>query len=244
MSHHRTRTAASPGSIQPGSVLLGSIRLGSERLGSERLGAACLAAARLGAVCLSAVCMAVPAAAQDDGTDLSGYIRGFREADIRDLTSIVHDMSSQVNDLSGSVRDMVADSGGDIAMRETDGSIVLSVTSDVLFAFDSAELTAPARETLARIAAVLTEGEGGASQGAVQVVGHTDSKGPEDYNQRLSEDRAASVVAFLTESGVPSDRLRAAGRGESEPVAPNQIDGADDPEGRAQNRRVEFVLPR
>lgn len=202
------------------------------------------AAAAVTTICLAAVCLAAPVAAQEDGGDLSGYIRELRDADIRDLASTVHDMTSQVSDLSGSVRDMVADSGGDIAMRETDDSIVLSVTSDVLFAFDSAELTAPARETLARIAAVLTEGEGGAVQGTVQVVGHTDAKGPEDYNQRLSEERAASVVTSLTESGVPAARLRAAGRGETEPVTPNQIDGADNPEGRAQNRRVEFVLPR
>lgn len=231
----------------PRSDSLGAIRPGS--------GDPCFihqSAIRLAAACLSAVCMAVPAAAQDDGGDLSGYIRELREADIRDLTSTVHDMASPTSDLSGSVRDMVASSGGDIAMRETEDSIVLSVTSDVLFAFDSAELTAPARATLARIAAVLTGGDGGAGEGAVQdtgqgtvqVVGHTDLKGPEDYNQRLSEERAASVVAFLTESGVPAARLRAAGRGETDPVAPNQTAGTDDPEGRAKNRRVEFVLPR
>lgn len=158
--------------------------------------------------------------------------------DIRDLSAAVLDTGGATTGLSSDVEAMVADSGGNIAMRETEDSIVLSVASDVLFGFDSAALTDPARETLAQIATMLVANDGG----QVQVVGHTDAKGSDDYNQRLSEERAASVVAFLTERDVPADRLEPVGRGESEPVAENEIDGADNPEGRAQNRRVEFVL--
>lgn len=189
------------------------------------------------AAALITVALGVPVAAQED---LSGYIVDLDGHDIRDLTLTIRDMAAQTSGMSGTVRDMVAGSGGDIAMRETDDSIVLSVTSDVLFGFDSAELTAPARETLARIATVLADNDGG----LVQVVGHTDATGSDAYNQRLSEERAAAVVTFLTASDVPSARLEAGGRGESEPVAPNEVDGADNPDGRAQNRRVEFVLPK
>lgn len=189
------------------------------------------------AAALITVALAAPVAAQED---LSSYIVDLDGHDIRDLTLTIRDMAAQTSGMSGTVRDMVAGSGGDIAMRETDDSIVLSVTSDVLFGFDSADLTAPARETLARIATVLAENDGG----PVQVVGHTDARGPDAYNQRLSEERAAAVVTFLTASDVPSARLEAGGRGESEPVAPNEVDGADNPDGRAQNRRVEFVLPK
>lgn len=192
------------------------------------------------AITLIAGCLPVLAIAQTADPDVSGYIRQLEAADIRDLEMTVRDMGAQTSGMSGAVRDMVEGSGGDIAMRETEDSIVLSVTSDVLFEFDSAALTPPARQTLAQIALVLVQGD----DRAVQVVGHTDSKGSDDYNQRLSQERAASVVAFLTESDVPPDRLQAVGRGESEPVAENEVNGADNPEGRAQNRRVEFVLPK
>ncbi|AUH33635.1 OmpA family protein [Paracoccus tegillarcae] len=180
------------------------------------------------------------AVAQDADVDLTQFSRDLQGADIRDLILTVQDMQSAVSDMSGDVQDMVDGSGGNIAMRETDDSIVLSVTSDVLFAFDSADLTDPARDTLAQIATMLVGNPGG----TVQVVGHTDSKGSDDYNQRLSEQRAEAVAGFLANSDVAQSRLDPVGRGEAEPVAPNEIDGADNPDGRAQNRRVEFVLPK
>lgn len=182
------------------------------------------------ALSLTVACLALPGSAQSE--DLSRYIR--------DLTLTVRDMDSAARGTADNVRDMVADSGGDITMRETDDSIVLSVTSDVLFDFDSAALTPAAQDTLSRIAGVIA----GMAGDAVQVVGHTDAKGPDAYNQRLSEQRANAVLSFLTQNDVPADRLAASGRGEAEPVAPNEINGADNPEGRAQNRRVEFVLPK
>jgi len=72
---------------------------------------------------------------------------------------------------------------------------------------------------------------------AIEVRGHTDNRGSDDFNLRLSEKRAESVVAYLVGKGVPADRLRAVGRGEAEPVYDN-----DTRTGRAANRRVEFVI--
>ena len=73
----------------------------------------------------------------------------------------------------------------------------------------------------------------------VHVVGHTDSVGSEAYNQRLSEQRAQSVVDYLVSTGVPRERLRAEGRGEMEPRDSNATEA-----GRQLNRRVElFVKP-
>ena len=71
--------------------------------------------------------------------------------------------------------------------------------------------------------------------------GHTDSWGSDAYNDRLSHQRAEAVRDFL-EQRYPNlrGRVRAVGRGEREPVAPNEIDGRDNPAGRAQNRRVEI----
>ena len=71
--------------------------------------------------------------------------------------------------------------------------------------------------------------------------GHTDSRGSDEYNDRLSQQRADAVKEFL-EDRYPNlrGRVHAVGRGEREPVAPNEIDGRDNPAGRALNRRVEI----
>ncbi len=71
---------------------------------------------------------------------------------------------------------------------------------------------------------------------AVSIEGHTDSDGDNDLNQKLSEDRAETVMKQLVSMGLSKDRLSFRGYGESKPVAPN-----DTPEGKASNRRVEFV---
>ena len=68
------------------------------------------------------------------------------------------------------------------------------------------------------------------------VEGHTDNVGIPDYNKRLSDARAKSVVAALSAQGIDSRRLRAAGFGQEKPIADNSTDA-----GRAQNRRVELV---
>ncbi len=77
-----------------------------------------------------------------------------------------------------------------------------------------------------------------------QINSHTDSKGDDNYNQNLSERRAKSVVDYLTlVKGVPAQRLKSKGFGETKPIAPNEnADGSDNPEGRAQNRRTEFEV--
>jgi len=76
----------------------------------------------------------------------------------------------------------------------------------------------------------------------VEVAGHTDSKGTDAYNQKLSERRATSVYNYLTQNGVDASRLVGPiGYGESRPIAPNtNPDGSDNPEGRAKNRRTEL----
>ncbi|HSA59956.1 MAG TPA: OmpA family protein [bacterium] len=85
----------------------------------------------------------------------------------------------------------------------------------------------------------------------VLVVGHTDERGTDEYNQRLSERRAQSVMNWFIQNGIPASRLSAEGRGESEPIAVNEPvdDGGDTPEedafadpGRALNRRIELHI--
>jgi len=76
----------------------------------------------------------------------------------------------------------------------------------------------------------------------VSIIGHTDSKGSDDYNDRLSNRRAISVKNWLSESGVTSE-MTSEGKGERFPVALNNTaDGMDDPKGRQLNRRVQFII--
>lgn len=79
----------------------------------------------------------------------------------------------------------------------------------------------------------------------VMVEGHTDSKGSDAYNQRLSERRAQAVLNWLAENGVGSSRMQAIGYGGTRPIADNNNpNGSDNPEGRAMNRRVELKVVR
>jgi len=71
----------------------------------------------------------------------------------------------------------------------------------------------------------------------VELGGHTDSDGTDDYNQKLSQARTQSVVDYLTDAGVAENRLVAKGYGEKEPIAPN-----DTKENKQLNRRTEFKV--
>lgn len=105
------------------------------------------------------------------------------------------------------------------------------VLRGVNFEFDSAQIRPDAQVILDLAAETLSSNPGV----AVGVVGHTDSRGADAYNQGLSERRARSVRDYLTRKGVSSSRMTTAGRGESQPTATNDTDA-----GRAENRRVEL----
>ena len=111
----------------------------------------------------------------------------------------------------------------------------IKVTFDnaILFDFDSAALRPTAEENLREFASSMQEFEGT----EVLIVGHTDSKGSEEYNLRLSERRASSAADYLIEQGLRPSRITTMGKGESEPVATNET-----AEGRQQNRRVEVAI--
>jgi len=105
--------------------------------------------------------------------------------------------------------------------------------SDVLFDTGSHTLKPGAREKLAKISGILLAHPGL----TLQIEGHTDSVGSDEFNQLLSERRADSVRDFLAEQGVPVSSITARGFGKTQPVASN-----DTPEGRQRNRRVELVV--
>jgi len=105
--------------------------------------------------------------------------------------------------------------------------------SDVLFDTGSSTLKPGAREKLAKISGILLAHPGL----TLQIEGHTDSVGSDEFNQLLSERRADTVRDFLAEQGVPASSISARGFGKTQPVATN-----DTPEGRQRNRRVELVV--
>ncbi len=105
--------------------------------------------------------------------------------------------------------------------------------SDVLFETGSYTLRPAARERLAKVSGILLAYPGL----RLEVEGHTDSVGTEEYNQRLSEQRAGSVRDYLLQQGVSDGAMVARGFGKSHPIAPNTS-----MQGRQQNRRVELVL--
>lgn len=105
----------------------------------------------------------------------------------------------------------------------------VSMTVGIEFDFDSAVVKPEYNGEIQKVADFLHQYEGV----KVEVQGHTDSKGTDAYNQKLSEERAASVGAVLQQNGISADRIRTKGYGESMPIADNNTS-----EGRAQNRRV------
>lgn len=123
--------------------------------------------------------------------------------------------------------------------KEVDDRTLITLDETVLFAFGESTLQQGAGAPLTRVARLITD----ESSGEVDIVGHTDSIGDETDNQALSLARAQAVADALVDRGVDPDRLVVSGRGESAPIAPNETaEGADDPEGRAQNRRVEVFF--
>lgn len=121
----------------------------------------------------------------------------------------------------------------DAKIERVGEGIQVTFDSGILFDFDSSNLRAEARANLADLAASLNEYEGT----RVLVVGHTDSRGTDDYNQGLSERRANAAKTYLMQQGIAADRVDAVGRGESEPLATNDTDA-----GRQENRRVEVAI--
>lgn len=170
------------------------------------------------------------------------------------LTGAVADSAATTANLAGGTSGAVATTGGltgqvsaltgDISglnTRMTEMGLVIDLPADVLFEFDKATLTPAAEGELGKASEVIRR----SPAGAIRVIGHTDAKGDDAYNQRLSEARAKAVADwFGGQVGVRTRTFDVSGQGEAAPVAPNaKPDGSDDPAGRAKNRRVEVVVP-
>jgi outer membrane protein OmpA-like peptidoglycan-associated protein len=139
---------------------------------------------------------------------------------------------SDAHEINATVQDLVA-AKRDLAAKETDLEVHVELPADVLFDFDKADIRADAAHALAELATVIR-----AYTGAVRLEGHTDGKGAADYNQKLSESRAASVKQWLVErEQIPAARMTTQGFGKTKPIVSNDTDA-----GRQKNRRVEVVI--
>ena len=114
---------------------------------------------------------------------------------------------------------------------------LITLNDRVLFDFDKSDIRPDAAGLLDTLASALAQ----VKTRGMEVRGHTDSKGTDAYNQTLSERRAAAVVTALQQRGA-GQQATSRGYGEAEPVAPNELDGQDNPSGRQQNRRVEIFV--
>ncbi len=119
-----------------------------------------------------------------------------------------------------------------LSTRDTARGLIANM-SDVLFKTASFELLPGARERLAKVSGIVLA----YPSLHLQIEGHTDSVGGDEYNQNLSEKRAGAVRDYLVQQGITANSIDARGFGKTQPIASN-----DTPEGRQQNRRVELVL--
>jgi len=139
-----------------------------------------------------------------------------------------------------SVSEKIKSALQNLGAKETETGYQIDLPGDVLFDFDKWEIRPDAEKTLKKVGEII------ADYGSPEVIisGHTDLKGSDEYNQKLSEKRAVSVKEwFEINAGIKSEIMQTVGYGERKPVAPNaNPDGSDNPEGRQKNRRVEILI--
>lgn len=123
--------------------------------------------------------------------------------------------------------------GSGVSVTRNGNDITLNMPGNVTFATDSSDLRPDFTSTLNSVALVLKEYD----KTILEVAGHTDNTGADQYNQALSERRASSVAQYLESQGVLARRIMTVGAGETHPIASN-----DTAEGRQANRRVELTL--
>jgi len=215
-----------------------------------RISTKLMAAAALGALVTTTACTTNPytgkkeiskAALGGIGGALGGYLFGDLVGGRHDRTEKI--IGAGIGGLAGAgigaymdkqERDLRAKTAGtDVQVIRQGDDLLLNMPSGITFAYDSANVQPQFRDTLNQVAQVLSQ----YNQTYIDVYGHTDSTGSAEYNQDLSERRAASVAAYLEMRGVNAARIGTRGFGETQPIASN-----DTEEGRAANRRVEIKI--
>ena len=114
----------------------------------------------------------------------------------------------------------------------------ITFAADAFFDFDKSTLKPEGKAALDDLVSKLR----GVNLEVIIAVGYTDSIGSDAYNQKLSVRRADSVKSYLVSKGIEPNRIYTEGKGKTKPIAPNTINGKDNPAGRAKNRRVEIEV--
>jgi outer membrane protein OmpA-like peptidoglycan-associated protein len=146
-------------------------------------------------------------------------------------TSLKTRKAALIDQQEAKLRQRLSNSG--VSVTRVGDSIVLNMPSNVTFDTDQAEVKPQFYETLNSVSIVLRE----YNQTLIDVIGHTDSDGADDYNYDLSRRRAGSVAQYLTSQQNDPNRFSVEGRGEQQPIASNAS-----ATGKAQNRRVEITI--
>ena len=120
-----------------------------------------------------------------------------------------------------------------VTVQRVEEGIAVSFDSGILFDFDSATLRREGNDNLRKLVTILNRDK----DTTLMIVGHTDSRGEENYNLTLSERRAQSASTFMVSQGLASSRIQITGRGEYEPLSENETDA-----GRQKNRRIEVAI--
>ncbi len=120
-----------------------------------------------------------------------------------------------------------------VTVQRVEEGIAVSFDSGILFDFDSSTLRQEGYDNLRKLVRIINRD----NDTTLMIVGHTDSRGDANYNQRLSERRAQSASTFMVSQGLASSRIEVVGRGEYEPLSENETDA-----GRQKNRRVEIAI--
>ena len=148
------------------------------------------------------------------------------------LLTAREDDAARANQLAQTKSQELAAALAELQASKTDRGLVVTL-GDVLFTTGRADLKSGSRQTLDKLTAFLNS----YPKRNVQIDGFTDNVGGDDYNQKLSEDRAGSVRDYLTGAGIPTTSVTAKGFGKTGPIASN-----DTSDGRQQNRRVELIV--
>jgi outer membrane protein OmpA-like peptidoglycan-associated protein len=149
------------------------------------------------------------------------------------VPSILNIVGLEALAVSGSIQGL-QQAMRDLGAQETNLEITVDLPADVLFDFDKSDIRPDAAAALAKLAVIIRA----QPKGRTRIEGHTDSKGDDAYNQKLSERRAESVKNWLvTKEGLDGSRMTTKGWGEAKPVAPNDTDA-----NRQKNRRVQAII--
>ena len=173
--------------------------------------------------------------AEEDVEELTEVLDEASEEAAEAIEEATEEVAEVVEEATEEIEEVIEGTEEEEAIEEE--VVETYLVKPVFFGFDSFELSENAKEKLNGLAAILNR----FPTLEIQIIGHTDAIGKEDYNKQLAKKRAIAVVDYLQSEGIDNNRLSTMSKGETDPVAMNRTaENRDTPKGRALNRRVHF----